>query len=87
VAEAQVWTLIALLFAAQVAIVLEIRRTNDRLSDRMTDGFAALRSEMGQLRTELRAEIAVCRADLKADIGQLRGDLHRHIDLGHRPSA
>lgn len=74
-ADAQVWTVIALLAAAMFAIVIEMRRMNDRLSDRMTDGFAAVRSEISELRGqfgELRGEFG----DLRGEFGELRGEFH-----------
>lgn len=94
VADAQVWTVIALLAAAMFAIVIEMRRMNDRLSDRMTDGFAAVRSEIAELRGqfgelrgefgELRGEFHALRADVRADIAQLRTDLVWHQEHDHR---
>ena len=93
-ADAQVWTVIALLAAAMFAIVIEMRRMNDRLSDRMTDGFAAVRSEIAELRGqfgelrgefgELRGEFQTLRADVRADIAQLRTDLVWHQEHDHR---
>lgn len=94
VADAQVWTVIALLAAAMFAIVIEMRRMNDRLSDRMMDGFAAVRSEIAELRGqfgelrgefgELRGEFHALRADVRADIAQLRTDLVWHQEHDHR---
>ena len=85
-ASAQVWTLIALLAAAQFATFFEMRR----LAERVSDGFAELRAEisglrveMSELRAELRGEMAALRVELKADIADLRRDLHDYIALGH----
>jgi hypothetical protein len=74
VAGAQIWTVIALLAAAQLATFVEMRRMNDR----MTDGFGELRREMGQLRGEM--------GELRGEMGELRGGLRAlrdHLALGH----
>ncbi|MGH8893035.1 MAG: hypothetical protein ACRDWY_06980 [Actinomycetes bacterium] len=83
VANAQVWTLIGLLAAAMFTIVVEMRRTNDRLNDRMTDGFTAVRAEIADLRVDVRGDIA----GVRADIAELRHDFRGHEESGHRPSA
>ena len=90
VADAQVWTVIALLAAAMFAIVIEMRRMNDR----MNDGFMAVRAELADLRQdfgglrgefgELRGEFHALRADVRADIAQLRTDLVWHQEHDHR---
>ncbi len=96
-ADAQVWTVIALLAAAMLAIVVEMRRMNDRLTDRMTDGFAAVHAQIGSLRQdfgelrgefgELRGEFTALKAEMRADLAGLRHDLRSHVDTDHRPSA
>ena len=96
-ANAQTWSVIALLAAAVFAIVIEMRRMNDR----MTDGFASLRCDFAELKGqfgglrcefgelkgefgELRGEFGELRTDVRADIAQLRTELNWH---DHRPSA
>lgn len=96
-ADAQVWTVIALLAAATFAIVIEMRRTNDRLTDRMTDGFDSMRRGFGDLRREfgelrgefgeLRGEFVALRAEVKSGLTELRADLRWHVGHDHRPSA
>ena len=88
-ADAQIWTLIALVAAAQFATFVEMRR----MGDRVTDGFGGLRKEMGELRGELgglrgemgglRGEVTALRTELKSDIAGLRRDLHEHLAIGH----
>lgn len=85
VAEAQIWTMIALVAAAQFATFIELRRMGDRTTDRlgqmdyrMTAGFADLRKEMGGVRGEigeLRGEMNELRGDLRGEMGELRGEL------------
>ena len=55
-AAAQIWTLVALLAAAQFATFLEMRR----IGDRMNDGFGALSTQIG----ELRGEVAILRHEV-----------------------
>lgn len=75
-AAAQIWTLIALVAAAQFATFVEMRR----MSDRMTDGLGELRKEMGELRAEfggLRGEVGELRGEfgrLRGEFGELRGE-------------
>jgi len=73
VADAQVWAVIALLATAVFAIVIEMRRMNDRLTDRMTDGFMQLQRQCGELDGkfgELRGEFG----ELRGEFGELRGE-------------
>jgi hypothetical protein len=92
VAAAQVWTLIALLAAAQFATFVEMRR----MADRMTDGFCELRKEIGGLRGEfggLRGEFGELRGEfggLRGEFGELRGEfailrheVHEHFTRDH----
>jgi hypothetical protein len=91
VADAQVWTVIALLAAAMFAIAFEMRR----LSDRMSDGFQAVHREFGDLRAEfgelrgdfgeLRGEFQASRAEVRSDIAELRTDLRWHVGHDHGP--
>jgi hypothetical protein len=86
VADAQVWTVIALLAAAIFAIVIEMRR----LSDRMSDGFQTVHREFGELRAEfgqLRGEFHALRAEVRSDIADLRTDLRWHVGHDHGPPA
>ena len=69
VADAQVWTVIALLAAAMFAIVIEMRRMNDR----MTDGFAAVCSDLREFQGEVRA----LRAEVAAEVAAARADRER----------
>ena len=97
VADAQVWTVIALLAAAMFAIVIEIRRMNDRLNDRMTDGFTSVRHEIAGLRTEMQQQFAGVQqqfagvqqqfTEVRTELAELRHDLRFHTEHDHRPSA
>ena len=84
-AAAQVWTLIALLAAAQFATFVEMRR----MSDRMTDGFNELRREIGGLRGEfgqLRGEFGELRGEfgeLRGEFAILRHEVHEHFTRDH----
>jgi predicted nuclease with TOPRIM domain len=85
VAAAQVWTLIALLAAAQFATFVEMRR----MGDRMTDGFSELRKEISDLRGEfggLRGEFGVLRGEfgeLRGEFAILRHEVHEHFTRDH----
>jgi predicted nuclease with TOPRIM domain len=92
VAAAQIWTLIALLAAAQFATFVDMRRQNDRSNDR----FDALRAEIAQLRGEfaqLRGEFGELRGEfgeLRGELGELRGEfailrheVHEHLMRDH----
>jgi hypothetical protein len=92
VAVAQVWTLIALLAAAQFATFIEMRR----MGDRMSDGFGELRKEIGELRGEfggLRGEFGELLGEfgsLRGEFGSLRGEfavlrheVHEHLARDH----
>jgi hypothetical protein len=77
-AAAQVWTLIALLAAAQFATFVEMRR----MGDRMTDGFGELRKEIGELRGEfggLRGEFG----ELRGEFAILRHEVHERFTRDH----
>jgi methyl-accepting chemotaxis protein len=100
VADAQVWTVIALLAAAIFAIVIEMRRLSDRMSDgfqtvhrefgELKAEFGQLRGEFGELRGEfgeLRGEFQALRADVRSDIADLRTDLRWHVGHDHGPPA
>jgi hypothetical protein len=85
VADAQIWTLIALLAGAQFATFIEMRR----LSDRVTDGFGELRQAIGQLRGEfggLRGEFGELRGEfgeLRGEFAILRHEVHEHFTRDH----
>jgi len=85
VADAQVWTVIALLAAAVFAIVIEMRRMNDRLTDRVTDVSVQLQRQFGELRGEfgeLRGEFGELRGEfgqLRAEFTLLRSEVHAEI--------
>ena len=75
-ADAQTWSVIALLAAALFAIVIEMRRMNDR----MTDGFESLRRDFAEIKGQfgdLRGEFGALRGEfgeLKGEFGELRGE-------------
>jgi HAMP domain-containing protein len=92
VADAQLWTLIALVAAAQFATFIEMRR----MGDRMNDGLGELRKEIGELRGEfggLRGEFGGMRGEfgeLRGEFGELRGEfailrheVHEHFTRDH----
>ena len=84
-ADAPIWTLIALLAAAQFATFLEMRR----MGDRMTDGLGELRKEIGDLRGEfggLRGEFGGLRGEfgeLRGEFAILRHEVHEHLARDH----
>jgi len=99
VADAQVWTVIALLAAAVFAIVIEMRRMHDRMTDGFIDvsrqlgelrgEFGELRGEFGGLRGEfgaLASDVRAQIADVRSELGLLRADLQGHVERDHPPS-
>jgi hypothetical protein len=92
VADAQIWTVIALVAAAQFATFVEMLR----MGDRMNDGFGELRKEIGLLRSEfggVRGEVGGLRGEfgeLRGEFGELRGEfailrheVHEHLARDH----
>jgi hypothetical protein len=78
VADAQIWTVIALVAAAQFAMFVELRRMGDRTTDAIGDlrkAMGDLRGEMGDLRGELRGEMGELRGELRGEMGELRGEV------------
>lgn len=83
--NAQIWTVIALVAAAQFATFVEMRR----MGDRMNDGFGELRKEIGGLRGEfggLRGEFGELRGEfgeLRGEFAILRHEVHEHLTRDH----
>jgi hypothetical protein len=78
VEKAQIWTVVALVAAAQFATFVEMRR----LGDRMNDGFGELRKDTGLLRGEfggLRGEFG----ELRGEFAVVRHEVHEHLTRDH----
>jgi len=63
---------------------VEIEETTHHILVNIQAPLAGLRSEMGELRSELRADMGSLRSEVRAEIGALRDELRRRIDQSNR---